>query len=118
MEAKLNIWLNCTSEEPTKTFVCRRLLYGASEKIENYSNQFNKLEKKKKDELKKDNPDIDLIKKLEQEQFESNISILKTLFPDFQDDDFKGIDIPEYQAFITEIRKEMQRILTQASKNL
>ena len=33
MEAKLNIYADCTSEKPTKTYVCRRLLLKVSKKV-------------------------------------------------------------------------------------
>lgn len=117
MEAKLNIYNDCTSEEPSKTYVCRRLTYGAGQKIDNYSNQVNSLEKKKNAELKKENPDSNLIVEISEEQFKLNLDILRAIFPDFQDEDFNGIDVYEYQNFMIEVGKEKQRIFDRASKN-
>lgn len=117
MEAKLNIYNDCTSEKPTKSYICRRLTYGACQKIDNYSNQVNDLESKKNKELKKEKPDTELINNIAEEQFQLNLDILKAIFPDFQDDDFNGIDVYEYQGFMIEIGKEKQRIFDRASKN-
>lgn len=117
MEAKLNIYNDCTIAEPSKTYVCRRLTYGAGQKIDNYSDQVNRLEKQKNAELKKDNPDAELIAKISEEQFKLNLDILRAIFPDFQDEDFDGIDVYEYQEFMIEIAKEKQRIFDRASKN-
>ena len=47
MLAVLNIYKDCTSEEPTKKYICRRLLLGVSKKVqalsENMSGKNNRM---------------------------------------------------------------------------
>lgn len=97
MEAKLNIYENCESEKPTKTYVCRRLLYGTAKKLEEISNK-----------AKEANPE---------EQEQNTIDFLRTIFKDFQDNELNYIDTTEYFDFMKIISLESQRILSQAQKN-
>lgn len=97
MNATLNIYKDCTSEEPTKTYTCKRLLLGVSKKVQSISER--------------------MAGKTEEEQEACTIDILKTIFPNFQDDDFNYIDPVEYYNFIQEIGKETNRIMTNAVKN-
>lgn len=96
MNAVLNIYNDCTSEKPTKQYVCRRLLFGASQKIQALSN--------------------DMQGKSEEEQAEINLDILKTIFPNFEDEDFNGIDAVEWFEFVNEIGKETSKIVNHAVK--
>lgn len=96
MNAVLNIYEDCTSEKPTKQYVCRRLLFGASQKIQ---------------ELSKG-----LEKKSEEEQTETNIDILKTIFPHFEDEDFYKIDPVEWFKFVNEIGNETNQAMNSAVK--
>lgn len=97
MEAKLNIYADCTSEKPTKTYVCRRLLLKVSKKVASLVEGMN------------DKP--------ESEQEAITIDVIKTIFPDFKDEEFEGIDPIEWLDFIKEISKETNEILTVAQKN-
>lgn len=97
MNAILNIYKDCTSEEPSKTYVCKRLLLGVSKKVQALSE--NMAEKDAK------------------EQEEITIDILKTIFPNFEDDDFNYIDPVEYFNFIKEISSETNTIMGNAIKN-
>lgn len=97
MNATLNIYKDCTSEEPTKVYTCRRLIYGAAKKLEEISNKAAKA-----------TPE-------EQEQF--TIDFLKTIFPNFEDEELNYIDTNEYMQFMKDISKESQRIIEQAQKN-
>lgn len=96
MKAVLNIYKDCTSEEPTKQYVCRRLLFGASQKILALSN--------------------DMKDKSQEEQTEINLNILKTIFPDFEDDDFNYIDTVEWFEFVNEIGQETNKVVNYAAK--
>ena len=96
MNAVLNIYKDCTSEEPTKQYICRRLLYGASLKIQALSE--------------------DMKGKSEEEQSAINLDILKTIFPDFEDEDFNGIDAVEWFDFVKEIGRETNIIASNAIK--
>lgn len=97
MNAVLNIYADCTSDKPTKTYVCKRLLLGVSKKVQALGES--------------------LEGKTNEEQQAIIIDILKTIFPDFEDKDFEGIDPVEYAEFIAEIGKETARIQGRALKN-
>ena len=97
MNATLNIYKDCTSEEPVKTYTCKRLLLGVSKKVQAMSENMEG--------------------KSEEEQNQITIDILKTIFPNFEDDDFNYIDPVEYFIFIQEIAKETNKIMANAIKN-
>ena len=97
MEAKLNIYADCTSEKPTKTYVCRRLLLKVSKKVASLVEGMNG--------------------KSESEQEAITVDVIKTIFPEFKDEEFEGIDPVEWLDFIKEISKETNDILTVAQKN-
>ena len=50
MEAKLNVYNGCESEEPVKSYVCRRLTYKVGVSVDNISKKIAKLEKERKTE--------------------------------------------------------------------
>lgn len=97
MEAKLNIYTDCTSEKPSKVYVCRRLLYKVSKKIGSLIES--------------------LQGKSEAEQEKITIEVIKTIFPDFKDEEFEYIDPNEWLKFVESITKETNDILENASKN-
>ena len=97
MNATLNIYKDCTSEKPTKTFTCRRLTLGVSKKVQSLSDK--------------------MVGKTEEEQEQITIEILKSIFPDFETDDFNGLDPTEYLRFVNEIQKETTEIIENAAKN-
>lgn len=96
MKAVLNIYKDCTSEEPTKQYICRRLLLGVSKKVQSLSDNMNG--------------------KSEEEQEAITLDILKTIFPHFENDDFNYVDPVEYLKFVEEIGKETNEIVTAAAK--
>lgn len=97
MNAILRVYKDCSSDEPTKVYTCKRLLLGVSKKVQSLSNSMNG--------------------KSEEEQEELTIQILKTIFPNFEDDDFNFIDPIEYLNFVNEISKETNHIINNAQKN-
>jgi len=97
MNATLNIYKDCTSEEPSKQYVCKRLLLGVSKKVQALSENMEG--------------------KTEKEQEEITIDILKAIFPNFEDEDFNYIDPVEYFNFIKEIFSETQKLMGNALKN-
>lgn len=97
MKAILNIYKDCTSEEPIKTYVCNRLTLGVSKKVQALS------------ESLKD--------KADSEQQDIIIDVLKAIFPNFEAADFDGIDPVEYAEFIQTIGMETNRIQGRALKN-
>jgi hypothetical protein len=96
MLAVLNIYKDCTSEEPTKKYICRRLLLGVSKKVQALTDNMNG--------------------KSEAEQEAITLDILKTIFPHFENDDFNYIDPTEWLKFVEEIGRETNEILIAAAK--
>lgn len=96
MNATLNIYKDCTSEEPTKTYTCRRLLLGVSKKVQSLSDNMSG--------------------KSEAEQEAITLDILKTIFPNFENDDFNYIDPTEYMEFVRAIANETNEIINNAAK--
>lgn len=96
MNAVLNIYKDCSSEEPTKKYICRRLLLGVSKKVQALSENING--------------------KSEEEQEAITLDILKTIFPHFESEDFNYIDPTEWLAFVNEISRETNEIVAHASK--
>lgn len=96
MNAQLNIYKDCTSETPTKTYTCRRLLLGVSKKVQALSENMGN--------------------KTDAEQEAITLDILKTIFPHFDSADFEYIDPQEWLNFVAEIAKETNEIITNAAK--
>ena len=96
MNAVLNIYKDCSSEQPTKTYTCRRLLLGVSKKVQSLSDN--------------------MVGKTEEEQEQLTLDILKTIFPNFENDDFNYIDPNEYMLFVQAIATETNEIVANASK--
>lgn len=96
MYAVLNIYRDCTSEEPTKQYVCRRLLLGVSKKVQSLSENMNG--------------------KTEEEQSTITLDILKTIFPNFDDADFDFIDPIEWLNFVETIARETNEIIMHTAK--
>lgn len=97
MNAQLRIYKDCTSEEPTKVYTCRRLLFKTSKAINALAEQ--------------------LQGKTEEEQVAINIQVIKTIFPEFEDEEFDCIDPVEWVRFVNEIGQETAKIVKQAEKN-
>jgi hypothetical protein len=97
MNAELKLYRDCTSEEPTKVFVCRRLIFKVAKTIEELSAKVQK------------STDAD-------EQERLTVKILQSIFPDFGDDDLNYIDPNEYARFIQQIQAGTAEILETAQK--
>lgn len=97
MNAQLRVFKDCSSEEPTKVYICRRLLLGVSKKVQALSEKMQG--------------------KSEEEQEQITIDILKTIFPNFEADDFNYIDPTEYMLFVQAIAQETNSIIDSAAKN-
>lgn len=119
MEAILNIYAyNDDGElEIKKTYKCYMLIYDVQKKIDVYSEEINKLDNKRLEELKKTDPDMALVQKLVDDSFECQLNILRAIFPKFQDEEFNGINPEEYLDFMETLGKERKRIFDRASKN-
>lgn len=97
MNAELKLYKDCTSEEPTKVFVCRRLIFKVAKNIEELSAKVQK--------------SVDA-----EEQERLTVKILQSIFPDFGDDDLNYIDPNEYARFIQQIQAGTVEILENAQK--
>lgn len=96
MLAELKIYKDCTSEKPTKVYTCRRLLLGVSKKVQSLSENMQG--------------------KSEEEQERITLDILKTIFPNFDNDDFNFVDPVEYMQFVNALAAETNEILENAAK--
>lgn len=97
MEAVLNIYENCESDKATRTYTCRRLLYGVAKKLEEISKKSQNAS--------------------EQEQENYTVEFIQTIFKDFKEGDLEFIDPSEYMEFVKTISLESQNILNKAAKN-
>lgn len=100
MRAVLNIYADCTSEKPSKQYVCLRLLTGVNKKIQDNAAAL----------LKPENQS-------EEKQTELMINIIKAIFPTFQDEEIDYIDPAEWADFVNTINGESARVDKQALKN-
>lgn len=98
MNAELRLYKDCTSEEPTKVFVCKRLIFKVAKTIEELSAKVSK-------------------SKDAEEKERLTVKILQAIFPDFGDDDLDYIDPNEYAGFIQQIQGGVAEILETAQKN-
>ena len=111
MNAVLNLYDGCESEEPIKTFTCRRLTVATADKLEEITEKTAKLEESKKGKTKAE------VKKIDAEITALSIEILQTFFPSFTAEDFTKLDPFEYQSFCLAIGEEVNRIRNRALKN-
>ena len=98
MEHKLNIYADCQSEKPTKSYVCRRILFKTATEL-------GELQAKSKDAK-------------DEEQTNILLAMIKCVFPNFEDEDLNGIDPIEVGEFFKAIGSEVNKGVEQAQKNL
>lgn len=94
MEIKLNIYKDNSSEEPSKTYVVRRILFKTAKELATIS------------EESKDGDPIESTKKM-----------LKAVFPDFKDEDLDYIDPTEFGQVMKEMTSAIQSVVANAQKN-
>jgi len=111
MNAILNIYAGCESDEPIKSFTCKRLTFNVGTKIEILSDKIGKLEKSKKGASEEE------LAKINDEQLELTIETLQAIFPSFTKEDFNGVDPLEYQEFCNEISQATAQVVKRAQKN-
>lgn len=111
MNAVLNLYDGCESEEPIKTFTCRRLTVFAADKLEEITERTSALEESKKGKTKAE------MKKIDAEITAASVEILQTFFPSFTAEDFAKLDPYEYQSFCLAIGEEVNKIRERALKN-
>lgn len=97
MNAKFGIYKDCSSDEPTKVYECKRLLFGISKKA---------LAISKKMDGKTDEEQIDLL-----------VDLLQTIFPEFEADEIKYVDAIELGKFVNELVQATNAELHKSQKN-
>ena len=98
MEHKLNVYKDCQSEEPSKVYTCRRILFKTATEL---------------GELQTLSSKADL-----SEQKGIMVKMLKCVFPDFVDEDLEGMDPIEIGDFFKSLGSEVNKVVDQAEKNL
>lgn len=96
-EIKLNIYSDCTSEKPTKTYTVRRMLFKTAKELGTLQEE----SKTAKDE----------------DQIALTLKMLKCVIPDFDEADFEGVDPIELGAFFRELGAEISGVVQTAAKN-
>jgi len=95
MNIKINVYGDCTSEEPTKSYTVRRLLFKTAKEL-------GALQEESKDA---------------KDQEAVTLKMLQTVIPEFSEEDLQGVDPFELGAFFREIGKEINAVVTNAEKN-
>lgn len=95
MEIKINIYADCTSNQPTKTYTIRRILFKTAKELATIQ-----------DEAKQEGKEV-----------ETTLKMLKIVIPDFQDEDLDGIDPTELGEFFRKVGGEIAGIVGEAQKN-
>lgn len=95
---KLNVYADCTSEEPTKSYTVRRILFKTAKEL-------GTLQEESKNATDDD------------QQIEITRKMLKCVVPDFKDEDLDGIDPAELGAFFRELGAEIHEVVKSAAKN-
>lgn len=96
-EIKLNVYADCTSEEPTKSYTVRRILFKTAKEL-------GTLQKESENAT-------------DDQQIEITLKMLKCVAPDFKDEDLDGIDPVELGAFFRDLGAEVHEIVKNAAKN-
>lgn len=97
MNISINIYNDCTSDEPTKTYTVKRILLKTAKEIDAIAR-----ESKTKDDA---------------EQMELVLKYLKAIFPNFEDADLDGVDPFEFGKFMAQIRNAISGVAENAQKN-
>lgn len=96
MELKLNIYNDCTSEEPSKTYVIRRILLKTAKELDAINQE---------------------AKENKGDEWDNVLKMLKCIIPDFQDEDIDGVDPTEFGNFMKQVGQEIHSIMENAQKN-
>lgn len=96
MEIKINIYGDCTSVKPTKTYVIRRILFKTAKELSAIQEES---------------------KNAQGQEVEMTIKMLKAVIPDFKDEDIDGIDPTELGEFFKKVGSEISGIVKDAEKN-
>lgn len=97
MIAKIGIYKDCSSEEPTKEYICRRILYGVSKKAVAIAQNAEKMST--------------------EEQEKAMVEMLQAIFPDFTAAELEYIDPNELDALIVSLQNDTAAEMGRVEKN-
>lgn len=97
MELKLNVYGDCTSEKPIKTYVVRRLTFKTAKRL-------GALQEESKTAKNDEQEDITL-------------KMFKEVIPDFDVSDLDGLDPVEVGQFFKELSNGIHEVVASAQKN-
>lgn len=97
MNIKINVYADCTSDEPTKTYTIKRILFKTAKELTAIQSQ----SKTAKDE----------------EQTEITLKMLQTVIPEFTAEDLDGVDPFELGEFFRSVGAEINAVVAKAEKN-
>ena len=97
MIANLGIYEDCTKAEPTKVYVCHRLLYGVSKKALSLAKQAEN--------------------KTAEEQEAVMVEMLQAIFPEFKAEELNLIDPVELGELISALQRSSAAEVARVEKN-
>ena len=97
MFAKLGIYKDCASVEPTKVHECRRLLYGVSKKALSLAERAEG--------------------KTQEEQEAILVELLQAIFPEFKPEELDFVDPVELESLILSLRGDSAAEVARVEKN-
>ena len=95
MEIKINVYADCTSDKPSKTYTIRRILFKTAKELASIQEDA----------------------KQEGKEIETTLKMLKIVIPDFKDEDLDGIDPTELGEFFRKVGATIAGIVNEAQKN-
>ena len=95
MEIRLNVYGDCTSEKPSKTYTVRRILFKTAKELT--------LIQAETTDAKDDT--------------EVMLRMLQTVLPDFDESDLDGLDLLEVREFFQQVGAEINAVVARAQKN-
>lgn len=97
MEIKINVYADCSSEEPSKTYVIRRILFKTAKELGTLQDEASKA--------------------TQEDQEAYTLKMLQCVIPNFKEEDLNGVDPIELGKFFRELGSEVSKVVTEAQKN-
>lgn len=97
MVATLGIYKDCASQDPTKKYICYRILYGVSKKALALSQ--------------------DAENKMIEEQEAAMVELLQAIFPEFEANELEFVDPAELGALINALQRNANAEMRRVEKN-
>jgi hypothetical protein len=97
MNIKINVYGDCTSEEPTKSYTVRRLLFKTAKELGTLQEETKNASEKEQEKI--------------------TLKMLQAVIPEFTEEDLQGVDPFELVAFFRTIGAEINGVVAKAEKN-